>query len=135
MISETKKDKLALSASGETVENKDRYGLFYDEYKKFAVPDVVTGSLLTIETNWNKYVGKNSVLKLAFKDQTAYVRNSDLREILKLLAPLEEVEKLLQHSKRFYEQRSCIIKFRAQKRYARGDEVWMRVELPVTHHV
>lgn len=131
MIAQTDKDKTILGNTDMSVDEKERYGLFYDEYKKFGVADLTdTGKVLTIETNWNNRVSKNEVLRLKFGDETLVVRNDDLRSILKILAPLAEAEQLLSHSKRFYTRKDYLVKIRTSRSYHRGEEIVLRLNLP-----
>lgn len=134
MISPTVKDKEMAKNFDMSIDEKDKYGLFYDEYKRFGIQDRAgTGKFLIIETNWNKAVEKNEILKLKIGDQIVYLSNKELREVIKLLAPLVEVEQMLEHSKRFYLKRKCTIKFIASQRYDRGDEIYLSVDLPMAY--
>lgn len=130
MIAATQKDKTMLANMDLSIDEKIKYGLFYDEYKKFGVGDVSEGKLLTIETNWNSYVDKNRYLKLRIGNEEIIILNSHLRSILKILAPLEDAEELLMHSKRFYQARKKTLKIVAQKPYRRGEEIYFQVEVP-----
>lgn len=131
MISQTQKDKNILANMGMSVDEKEHYGLFYDEYKKFGVGSVTTdGKVLTIETNWNKFVDHNQYIRIRLGDEELVVRNEDLRSILKIIAPLEEASEMLSHSKRFYTRKDYLVKVKTSRPYMRGEEVVLRLNLP-----
>lgn len=130
----SEKDQKILNNADWSVDEKAKYGLYYDEYKKFGVADLTAASgLMTIETNWNTHTGKNQFLRLRIGDQVAVVKNEDLREILKIVAPLEEMDKLTAHSKRFYDRTDVVVGMKAQRDYRRGDTIQFRVDLPIRY--
>lgn len=131
MISQTQKDKDILANNAMSVDEKEKYGLYYDEYKKFGVVSVEgRGKMLIVETNWNKATTKNQYLRLKIDGEEMVIRNEDLRTILKIIAPLEEAEQMLSHSKRFYTRKDYLVKVRTSRPYHRGEEMVLRLNLP-----
>lgn len=131
MISQMQKDRDILAGLEMSVDEKEKFGLFYDQYKKFGVASVDgKNSLMTIETNWNEATQHNQYLRLKFGDEEMVIRNEDLRTILKLIAPLEEAEQMLAHSKRFYTRKDYLVKVKASRPYHRGEEITLQLNLP-----
>jgi hypothetical protein len=130
MISPTDKDQKVLGGAGLSSDEKEKFGLYYDEHKKFGVPDVMSSKVVTVETNWNEFVGRNQFLKLRFGDEEVIVRNEDLRSILKILAPLVESDEMLTHSKRFYTTRKRLYGIRLTRDYRRGEEIRVEIDVP-----
>lgn len=130
MIAATSKDRKILASSDASVDEKLKYGLYYDRYKKFGVGGVAGGGLLTVETNWNPNTKKNKYLRLKIGDQTVVILNEHLRSILKILTPFSEWEDLMSHSRRFYQTRKKILKVVTSKAYRRGEEIYLNVDCP-----
>jgi len=91
----------------------------------------VDGKKLMLEANWNSSVDKNRFLRLRIGEASIIVDNHDLRDIVKLLAPMIEVEDMMFSAKRFYETTKAQVKIIASKRYERGDEIHAQVTVPV----
>lgn len=128
------KDRKILDNADWSADEKAKYGLYHDEYKKFGIADLSSvGALMTVETNWNTFSGKNQFLRIRLGDQVAVVKNEDLREILKIIAPLEEMEKLTASSKRFYDRTDVVVGMKAGKSYSKGETIQFRVDLPIRY--